>query len=350
MRTSQLTITRFIAAVSIVVFHFGKGIYPFNSGLAAMLFNNANVAVSYFFNLSGFVMIIAYGSAKKEVNTKDYYINRLAKIYPVYLLALLVMLFYAGKLAWAKLIGEVLLIHAAVPSFLPSYNLPDWSLSVEMFFYLVFPFLFNKFYLKNRLKVSAMAIVGFWLISQIASYLLSVNMGSIPPDYVSSVFYNPLVHFNEFFVGNLIGLMYLNLQTNKRVTGNYPFIFFLILMAAICLVVPHFKAFGLKLPVNFHNGFLSIVFAPFILLLALNAGRISRLLSAPFLVYLGEISYCIYILQFAVFQSWWAIFGKGGGTLYRFYLPLLLLLLISALAYHLVELPGKRFIRARLKS
>ena len=49
MRADQLTFTRFIAAVSIVVFHFGKGAFPFNLFPLNVLFQRAELAVSYFF-------------------------------------------------------------------------------------------------------------------------------------------------------------------------------------------------------------------------------------------------------------------------------------------------------------
>ena len=120
MRIEQLTFTRFIAAIAIVIFHFGKGIYPFGSGLLSTIINNANVAVSYFFTLSGFVMIIAYGASNKMINARKYYINRVAKIYPVYFLSLLLMLCNAHDLSYSKLLAEFFLIHSFL--YQPTYR------------------------------------------------------------------------------------------------------------------------------------------------------------------------------------------------------------------------------------
>jgi peptidoglycan/LPS O-acetylase OafA/YrhL len=60
MRAEQITFTRFFAALSIVVFHFGKNISPFNESSIKILFLQAHIGVSYFFLLSGFIMILAY--------------------------------------------------------------------------------------------------------------------------------------------------------------------------------------------------------------------------------------------------------------------------------------------------
>lgn len=98
MRIEQLTFTRFIAAISIVIFHYGKESQLFSNFLVNFIFKQANVAVSYFFLLSGFVMIIAYHK-KTKIHFLEFIKNRLARIYPVYLLAiiLLIMLLLFSK-------------------------------------------------------------------------------------------------------------------------------------------------------------------------------------------------------------------------------------------------------------
>ena len=62
----------------------------FNTEIISTIFKHATVGVSYFFILSGFVMIIAYGR-KAEINKADYFKNRVARIYPVYLLAIILL-------------------------------------------------------------------------------------------------------------------------------------------------------------------------------------------------------------------------------------------------------------------
>jgi peptidoglycan/LPS O-acetylase OafA/YrhL len=80
------------------------------------MFEQANVGVSYFFILSGFVMIIAYID-KENIDFFEYVKNRLARIYPVYFLAIILILvirFFAG-VNLVDLILNALMLQAWVP-------------------------------------------------------------------------------------------------------------------------------------------------------------------------------------------------------------------------------------------
>jgi peptidoglycan/LPS O-acetylase OafA/YrhL len=146
MRIEQLTFTRFIAALLIVIFHYGLDILPFN--LNRQMFSGANVGVSYFFVLSGFVMIIAYHK-KQRISAFEYLRNRFARIYPLYMLALL--LFLAYRMVGTNVpirIDEVVLSSFMIQSWIPGkallLNFPGWTLSVELFFYVSVPLLFSR--------------------------------------------------------------------------------------------------------------------------------------------------------------------------------------------------------------
>ena len=174
MRIEQLTFTRFIAAIAIVIYHFGKYCSIFNNDSVNEIFRNSNLAVSYFFTLSGFVMIIAY-SRRGKIKWIDYYKNRFARIYPVYLLAIIAMVISTkiGSVNLDDLAYNIFMIQSWIPEKALSINYAGWSLSVELFFYMLFPFLFS-FFTKKRMKTSFIIIVSFWLFSQII-FLLNLN-------------------------------------------------------------------------------------------------------------------------------------------------------------------------------
>ena len=90
MRIDQLTFTRFFAAIAIVIYHYGVNILPFNHHSINYIFKQANIGVSYFFILSGFVMMIAYRNNNK-INFISYIQKRLARLYPVYFLAIIIL-------------------------------------------------------------------------------------------------------------------------------------------------------------------------------------------------------------------------------------------------------------------
>jgi peptidoglycan/LPS O-acetylase OafA/YrhL len=66
LKITQITFTRFVAALAIVISHFNKDVFLYKIPYLSEVFLRANVGVSYFFILSGFIMIIAYH--KKEKN------------------------------------------------------------------------------------------------------------------------------------------------------------------------------------------------------------------------------------------------------------------------------------------
>lgn len=346
MRIEQITFTRFIAAIAIVFFHFGKPLNIFAEQHIHKLLVNANIGVSYFFILSGFVMIIAYGR-KSSVHPASYIQNRFARIYPVYLLAILLSLFYKKILVpedytVAGIILNFFAMQSWVPSHALSINFPGWSLSVELLFYTVFPFVFNYFYRKHTLKQLAVPIIIVWILSQ-WFFLSHLNKGfhffAHEKSNENFLFYFPLLHLNQFLIGNLAGLLFVKYGTGKQ--RNYDGL--ILLLTGCFLLSILFKPQFL----NYHNGLLAIVFIPIILLMALNTGLITKIFNHKFLVYLGEISYGIYILQVPVYMSIKYLLNTAGitGDLVTFVIGITGLLFVSALSYEFIETPLREKIK-----
>src|SRR5689334_24226753 len=92
-RIDQLTFTRFVAALAVVLFHSG-GVFPFNLFPLRQIFASGQIAVTYFFVLSGFVLAWAYYQPGREFKWRDYLFARFSRIYPVYLLSFLIICLY----------------------------------------------------------------------------------------------------------------------------------------------------------------------------------------------------------------------------------------------------------------
>lgn len=347
MRIEQLTFSRFLAAISIVVFHFGYDVFPFNFESIAFLFKQANVGVSYFFILSGFVMIIAYGK-KKEVNKKSFYVNRFARIYPVYFLAL-ALVFVAQMLSgvqfrFFEFIINLLVVQAWVPTYALAFNGPGWSIAVELFFYALFPFLFNTFLKKWSLKRLIVWAVGFWFVSQLVFNALyySPFYKEIPSTSHDFIYYFPLMHLNEFIVGNVLGVYFIKYL--KDVKRNFDWIVLGLIVAIVVLL-------KMDLPINYHNGALAILFIPLIAFMSMNNGVITKVSKWKLLVYLGEISYGIYILQKPVFMlvKYCMKYINVSDPLVVFYVATSILLLVSAVSYTYIETPMRNGIKQLFK-
>jgi peptidoglycan/LPS O-acetylase OafA/YrhL len=348
MRSEQLTFTRFFAAISIVIFHFGKNISPFNDGTIKVLFSQAHIGVSYFFLLSGFIMILAY-KEKGKIEFIDYIKRRFARIYPVYGLAILLLIVHqliaSHSLNYQGIFLNLALVQSWVPGLALSHNFPGWSISVEMFFYVLFPFLLNKFYNKYSFFTLITPIILFFAVSQIILHVLAKSSfyDGYPSKSHDLLYYFPLMHFNEFLIGNLAGLFFL-----KGVkVRNYDFHVIAIILSVGILL-------SLKLNVDFHNGMLAIAFVPLIILVSANNGNLTRLMNHQIFIFLGEISFGMYILQAPVFLLVSRFIRKiihVSNPTIIFYASLSVLIIFASISYKYFETPLRELInRAQLKS
>ncbi|MDY3521217.1 acyltransferase [Riemerella anatipestifer] len=361
MNTSQLTFTRFIVAVLLVFFHYHHNkIFVTNFDFIEKLKPHLNLGVSYFYVLSGFVMMLAYGN-RSYVSSKEYYINRIARIYPLHILslALVIMVSLLISIRYIEfyhfpdisfILKNIFLVQSWFPQSALTLNYPSWSISVELFFYLCFPVLFNFFINKNHIKVVAPIIILFWLASQVL-----MNLFYLSPSYNDTIeggkdfsiehlflFYNPLFHLNQFCIGLLFGKYFIN--NYQKVKNNYD-IAIIVVFTVTCIMVYCFR------DLLVHNGLIAVNFAVLIFFISANEGKITRLFRKKIFVYLGEISFAIYLLQKPVFD----VTEKAFRVLHIvnpyliFFSSLFVLIVCSHYTYQWVEIPCKEKIKRYFK-
>ena len=104
-----------------------------------------------------------------------------------------------------------------IPGKVLSYNAPGWTLCVELFFYISFPFLFNYIYRSTNYRRLIAPILLIWLATQVVlnGFLQSHFYKGFPSISHDLLFFNPLMHINEFLVGNLAGLFFINNQPDN---------------------------------------------------------------------------------------------------------------------------------------
>lgn len=329
----------------IVLLHFGAFFKDQNFYLINIIWEHLNLGVSYFYVLSGFVMMIAYSKYDK-INFKDFFSNRIARIYPLHILSLILVIilnillnsdFKIPKLA---LLSHLLLIQSWIPRTALTLNAPAWSISVEMFFYLLFPIIF-VYIKKIKLKNIFILIISFNIICQILfnKYFFSDLYNGFRVDGFF-LFYNPLLHLNSFLVGILFGTIFVKKTFEPK---NYNFLI-LILTITLIILVFIFKSFFI------HNGFFSILFGLIILFISLNTGVLTRIFSNKKLVYLGEISFALYLLQLPIFticDKFLSLINIENITL-RFFISFFILLLASHLVFKYFETTMKNYIKKKL--
>jgi peptidoglycan/LPS O-acetylase OafA/YrhL len=138
----SLEVARFIAALAVAIEHLAGSVSGF--GLPALPFTApAPAAVTFFFCLSGFVIHQAHARDSGQWRRLPRYIwRRFTRIYPVYWLSLVPLIYYM----WPHLLGAGLGTYriaiftlAPFTSFhLREFNPPAWTLRFELSFYLLF--------------------------------------------------------------------------------------------------------------------------------------------------------------------------------------------------------------------
>jgi len=344
----QLTFTRFLAAIAIVIFHYAAEIFPFNIPAVHYFISHANLGVCYFFVLSGCILSIVYEADffTKSSAGKKFFIARFARIYPVYLIALLlgmasVWLYQRERFSIAAALSNALLVQAWIPMHLKTYNLPGWSLSVEAFFYFIFPWLIYKVF-RESFRSSVIIASLVWLVSLIIYLIFNPGTSiAIENPYINFVT-NPLMQVNNFLLGIAGGIAY---RQKKFSIIKKNSNFFLAVSTILMLLI-----FFIPNPIveNARDGLLAPLFLLFILSLTYHKGTVTRLLSNKFLIYLGDISYGIYILQGPLGMWYKGALIKAGINLSNaafIYSFILFLIAFSAFSYSFIEKPLRVYLR-----
>lgn len=287
-------------------------------------------------------------------NRKKYWIARFARIYPVYIIALLVIVAAKYKTLadnFETLSLHLLMLQAWIPGYPITLNTPGWSLSVEAFFYLCLPFLLVFIYKSGTKKLILSAGI-LWLATQLI-LMVAINSEAYQPKshLHDFIYYNPVMHLASFITGLLTGVFFKR-NPHKKTPGNS-----LLIIASFALIFfliwarPHFETLsGIKLA--YTNGLIAPAFLLFIVLLARDDGIISTLLKHRWLVLLGEASYSLYILQKPIHGLYDKLVTPRiplSDTLH-FYIFLVLLVLLSIASFKYFETPMRYYIRKRFSS
>ena len=335
---NALTSTRAIAAIMVVIHHYGGTAFPFN--LAQNIFHSGNVAVSYFFVLSGFVLYVAHEG--RSIDYLDYLKRRVARIFPLYYLALLftVLVLLQEPPLPADFGKQIIYSIFFIQSYLPGYpmclNSPAWSISIEMFFYLLFPVLLAL--QQRRMNIFAILFFGLFVSSQWIHLKYFPQRYGLSDNILDPVFFSPLIHISQFMIGMLGGYLFKRPEYYPFKAGYFPILVFLLILVLLAIRPDN---------ISYHVGMLAPLFV--VLIIGVARGRMV-VLNLPFFIFLGEISYGVYILQFPLFR-YLKILNKSYafGPSVFFYVSIALLLVAAAILHYVVERPLRKWINGEAK-
>ncbi|MCK1396144.1 acyltransferase [Bradyrhizobium sp. 1] len=295
-------------------------------------FNFGRFGVILFFFISGFLIPSSIANQPKPL--VSFAIGRLFRLYPLYwfsvVLAIAVMAVLGMKLPSLAMVLANTTMFQLLLGF-ENILYPYWTLLIEHFFYILCALLFVVGALHSALRmqyVAALAAGGIILLSCVLIALPAIKYAKPAADlmYTASFLF-------AMIVGHNIRMAQGSDQRQARVLIAAAFV-----VVFAFIFVARVRVGGYSLLLSPASVFFSTVGALAVFLLAL---RWRAFTSAAF-VYLGRVSYGLYLFHGIALWVAMALIGKSGGTLHFALLILLvfgLALATSALTFNLVEEP-----------
>ena len=286
-------------------------------------------AVPTFFTLSGFVLARTYASTQwNPRNLWKYLVGRVARVYPVYLLSLLIVLPFIVK-AKDQPKGWLVAMHLTLMQgwwsghYTAGWNTPAWTLSCEMFFYLVFPLLIIPLKDCGWQRTVGAALLACVLTPVMWALGISDQL-------------KPLVHLGDFLIGIAVARAF-DLLTQRRAALKGKWLYGIGFLGSAAMI-----GYAQYLPKSINlTTLLRPMNAVLLLGLGLGGGWIARCLSTRPIVYLGKASYGMYILHIPIL--WWAVGWPGFAIRYLYVLSVVV---ASCIVYALFEEPANRYLRS----
>lgn len=347
-----LTGIRGVAAAYVVLFHF----FGYWSDLLPALtaihgFANAGlIGVDLFFVLSGFIMAYVYSGRMEKFSVSGhltYLWHRIARIYPNHLATLLIIgliVFVEYKTqavpgpmekeySWFGFLSQIFLVHSWPGLSIGVWNYPAWSISAEWFAYLaIFPVM--MYLLRFRFSPVVFVLIGyaillFWVLLLDLKLIKSLKLLQVTCEFAAGAMIFGASQRSEKFV---------------RFFQKSAVLWFFLILA---ILVPA--------PLGWYWTYsLSVLLFPILLVgLTTEKNLPGRFLATPGMVWLGKISYALYMTH-AVVQNlfltyappeWFrtsSLWVKSGMLAFN----IVALLLAAAALYYWVEVPARRYLYA----
>jgi len=337
-----------------VAFHHLRAYRP--DGLLGMpvfseLSQGGWLAVDLFFVLSGFIMMHVHGEEFRSFSierARRFIGLRFIRVYPAHAVVLLlhVPLFFVAVALGMGVNHDAFSARSFVLSVFmlngwgfpgsTGWNVPSWSVSSEWFAYLMFPVLALLVWRVQRRRTAALVMIAILgTVTLIGGSYSNWKQFMLPE-------WGTLVRVtSEFALGCLTYNFYHQPIGRRLAEGMAQAGFAGLLAVSIFAVSPVYNALTL------------VFFVLLVMGLSQADGPFARLLRTRPVIYLGRISYSVYIVHSLVLAVYARIIGRiaGGGAVVEFAIVAMyaaFVILASHLLYTLVEDPARRWLRGPL--
>ncbi len=351
---------RAVGAISVIIGHIelsksSLGLFNFKDSIPFFKYTSGHLGVILFFVISGYLITYLMLLEKNEfnkINIRNFYIRRILRIWPIYFLIILLLIFVFPKIISIDYFGKVenifdlnlstiLMYLFLVPNLIVfgingiggGYHLG--TIGTEEQFYLIWPILFKYF---NNLFIPLIFIFFSITLAPHISDFISFNY--IKNIHLKQVFFNITNFFNHFKIncmalGGLFSyIYYLNKSIILKILYSYT-----VQLASFIL------GFGLWI-LGFHlsyfnDEFYAILFSIIILNLSTNTNSLLKL-DNKIINFLGKISYGMYIYHWIIIYITIDLLNKFEldivyYNILLYSITLLVTILISFLSYKYFE-------------
>jgi peptidoglycan/LPS O-acetylase OafA/YrhL len=337
---------RAIAVVAVLLFHFDKRLLP-----------GGFIGVDVFFVVSGYLIasIIISECENGKFSFLCFYQRRIARIFPVFFLVILITLVTASfvytplDFAFAGNSAIVAALSVANLKFILEGNyfqmsldarplLHMWSLSVEEQFYIIFPLII---YLAFRLGVSRRKLLYFLVAMFVISFTACIALTTKNPTWA---FYLLPTRAWELLAGCILAAY----QRPAQKTENQRLVSILSNIGLLMIVASFFV---IQEKMSFPGFIAAVPVAGTVLLIAYSQTNqmtsqqsiAARLLSYPLVVFIGKMSYSLYLWHWPIY-CFVDYFLYSHSSMLRTTLKIFLTSGFSLISYHWIEKPVRIYL------
>lgn len=336
------------AILGVIMIHTLKIVQPTNIYLS-ILANKGKYGVQLFFLASAFTLFLSL-DRRTEKNSRNFFIRRFFRIAPMYYMGILFYLFvfkevsnsYNGNLIYCEdsvisffnIFSNFIFINSTNPSWCSTIVPGGATISVEMIFYLIVPFLYSKINtLDSAVKFLLASIFLSFILSILLNNFLVTECNELKNIFMYSYFFKQLPVFSL----GIIAFFIIVKEDFKLKKNTFLFLFLLVFIYAIWNMII--------------TKFLLVSFTALLFLIALSKTH-SKILVNDFISFIGKVSYSAYLIHFIVIYYLDMVLLRFNFPLKfvpYFIITVVVTLLASNIFRHLVENPfirvGKYFIK-----
>jgi len=342
-RLYHIDLLRFIAAISVVLYHYtfrghmADNLSDLKFGFLANLFKYGYLGVDLFFIISGFV--IAFSIEKSDFIS--FVKSRFIRLFPAYWICLFITSFiiiFLGNDRYHVNLVQFLANLTMLNGFVKIENIDGvyWSLFLELKFYIIISLVL----LNSKIKKNIYYIMIGWLLISYLHFVL---------DFQSNIFFKAINYlfffeYSSYFISGVMFYKIFKYGNSKKYSFAILFSFILSLLS----INKHVAFLNDHYQVNFSIIIISIFISIFYILFYLISTHNLNILNKSFFLNLGVITYPLYLIHqyvgFILFNYFHQKVNKNILLLSVF----LLMILISYLINKYFEVPISKKIKSIL--